>query len=147
MFWKDLDIDHCLKKEIELLNKNFGYKDIDELEVVLNDAEAKEEYDQLVNFFGNRVNIFKKLVKTLEVKKKKKKRKKRINNVIRAVNIIFNVFLDQDKASESDSFNNETNFDFSSVKGEVLTPSQILSRLPISLAQSNAGNNSGKTQK
>ena len=77
MFWKDLDIDHCLKKEIELLNKNFGYKDIDELEVVLNDAEAKEEYDQLVNFFGNRVNIFKKLVKTLEVKKKKKKKKKK----------------------------------------------------------------------
>ena len=67
--------------------------------------------------------------------------------MIRAVNIIFNVFLDQDKASESDSFNNETNFDFSSVKGEVLTPSQMLSRLPISLAQSNAGNNSGKTQK
>ena len=62
--------------------------------------------------------------------------------MIRAVNIILNVFLDQDKASESDSFNNETNFDFSSVKGEVLTPRQMLSRLAISLAQLNGGNNS-----
>ena len=54
--------------------------------------------------------------------------------MIMAVNIILKCFLDQGKASESDSLDNETNFDFSSVKGEglkILTPSQMLSGLPI----------------
>ena len=41
--------------------------------------------------------------------------KKRISNVIRAVNIILKRFLDQGKARESDSFNNETDFNFNSV--------------------------------
>ena len=56
----------------------------------------------------------KKLVKTLSDNVEKK----RINNVARSVNINLKRFLDQDIASESDSSDNHTDFDFSSVEGE-----------------------------
>ena len=69
--------------------------------------------------------------------------------MIKDVNITLKHFLDQGIVSESDSFDwlrlTETDSDFSSVKGEglkMLTPNQMLSRLPFSVAQLNAGNNS-----
>ena len=102
------------EKENELLNVNFGYKDIDKLENALNNADTWEEYNKSVNFLCNMVNILKKSVKTLSDNVEKK----RINNIGRAVNIIFKRFSDQDKASKSDSVDNHTDFDFSSVEGE-----------------------------
>ena len=69
--------------------------------------------------------------------------------MIKDVNITLKHFLDQGIVSESDSFDwlrlTETYSDFSSVKREglkMLAPNQMLSRLPISVAQLNAGNNS-----
>ena len=102
------------EKENELLNVNFGHKDIDKLENALNNADTREEYNKSVNFLCNMVNILKKMVKTLSDNVEKK----RINDVARAVNIILKRCLDQDKASESDSVDNHTDFDFSSVEGE-----------------------------
>ena len=102
------------EKENELLNVNFGHKDIDKLENALNNADTREEYNKSVNFLCNIVNILKKLVKTLSDNVEKK----RINNVARSVNINLKRFLDQDIASESDSSDNHTDFDFSSVYGE-----------------------------
>ena len=102
------------EKENELLNVNFGYKDIDKLENALNNADTREEYNKSVNFLCIIINILKKLVKTLSDNVEKK----RINNVARSVNINLKRFLDQDIASESDSSDNHTDFDFSSVEGE-----------------------------
>ena len=86
----------------------------------------------------------KKLVKTVFNNVEKK-----IDDVIKDVNITLKHFFDQGIVSESDSFDwlrlTETDSDFSSVKGEglkMLTPNQMLSRLPFSVAQLNAGNNS-----
>ena len=48
---------------------------------------------------------------------------------------------------DSDSKSDSSNFDFSDARGsqlKILTPNQMLRRLPISLAQLNAGNNSEK---
>ena len=60
--------------------------------------------------------------------------------------MLFLLVLSHDKEGESDSFNNETDFNFNNVgQGlKILTPNQMLSRLPISLTQLNAGNNSEK---
>ena len=60
--------------------------------------------------------------------------------------MLFLLVLSHDKEGESDSFNNETDFNFNNVgQGlKILTPNQMHSRLPISLAQLNAGNNSEK---
>ena len=60
------------EKENELLNKNFELKDD------LENAATKEDYDNLFNNISNRVNILKKLVKTVADNVEKK----RINNVI-----------------------------------------------------------------
>ena len=46
------------EKENKLLNTNFGYEDIDQLEEVLINAETKQEYDKLVNFFLATGEIF-----------------------------------------------------------------------------------------
>ena len=48
--------------------------------------------------------------------------------MIKAVNIVLNNFLDQDRARESDSLDYDTDSDFSSVEGKglkLLTPNQI----------------------
>ena len=60
--------------------------------------------------------------------------------------MLFLLVLSHDKEGESDSFNNETDFNFNNVgQGlKILTPNQMHSRLLISLAQLNAGNNSEK---
>ena len=67
--------------------------------------------------------------------------------MIKGVNNILKHFLDQDIVSESDSFDDETDSDFSSVEGKglkMLTSNQTLSRLPITLSQLKAENNSEK---
>ena len=90
------------------------------------------------------MNALKKLVKTVADNVEKQ----RINNVIKAVKIVLDHFLNQDRVRESDYFDDKTDFDFGCSEGEglkILTPNQMLNRLPISLAQLKAGNNSEKT--
>ena len=63
-----------------------------------------EEYDKLFNFINKRMNVLKKLVKTVADNVEKE----RINNVIKAVKIVLDHFLNQDRVSESDSFDDKT---------------------------------------
>ena len=53
------------EKENELLNKNFGFENIDELVEAFNNRETKEEYNKLFNRIRDRAIILKKLVKTV----------------------------------------------------------------------------------
>ena len=132
------------EKENELLDKNFEYENIDKLKDDLKKAATEEDYDKLFNFINKRMNVLKKLVKTVADNVEKE----RINNVIKAVKIVFDHFLNQDRVRESDYFDDKTDFDFSCTEREglkILTPNQMLNRLPISLAQLKAGNNSEKT--
>ena len=71
--------------------------------------------------------------------------KKVINNVIRSIDFALDYAASLKSASDSES--DSSSFDFSNAKEsrlKILTPNQMLSRLPISLAQLNAGNNSEK---
>ena len=71
--------------------------------------------------------------------------KKIINNVIRSIDFALDYAASLKSASDSES--DSSSFDFSNAKEsrlKILTPNQMLSRLPISLAQLNAGNNSEK---
>ena len=75
--------------------------------------------------------------------------KKRINNVITSIEFVLDYVAFDKNVSSSDSDNKQDFFDseFSNKKGsglKILTPNQMLSRLPITLAQLNAGNNSEK---
>ena len=74
--------------------------------------------------------------------------KKRINNAINGVEFVLDVVSNEnvsysDSNSEQDSFDS----DFRDTKGkglQILTPDEMLNRLPITLAQLKAGNNSEK---
>ena len=72
-----------------------------------------------------------------------------INNVIKSVEFILVQIAFDKNVRYSDSDNKQDSFDSESsdTKGEglkTLTPNQMLSRLPITLAQLKAGNNSEK---
>ena len=72
--------------------------------------------------------------------------KKWINNVVKGVNFVLDYVA---SLSDSDSDPDFSGFDISHTKGKglkILTTNQMLSRLPISLAQLKAGNNSEKLE-
>ena len=76
--WKDLDIHHCLEKKMinkKFLIKKILNKNIDKIKDHLKNAATEKEYDKLFNNMNDRVNVLKKLVKTVfnNVEKKKKK--------------------------------------------------------------------------
>ena len=126
------------EKENELLNRDFGYKNIDELAFAFNNTKTDEEHDELFDKIVSMLNTLKKLVKTVSSETEKK----RINNVIKGVNFT----LDQ-VASLGDSEQNFSDSDFCDTTGselKILTLNQMFSRLPTSVAQLNAGNNSEK---
>ena len=60
-FLSELDHASLSEKENELLNKNFGFENIDELVEAFNNTEAKEEYNKLFNPISNRAIILKKI--------------------------------------------------------------------------------------
>ena len=72
-FLSELGHAHLTDTENELLNKNFKFQDIDELLEALNNTEAKEEYNKLLNRISNRATILKKLMKTVSNPVEKKK--------------------------------------------------------------------------
>ena len=70
--------------------------------------------------------------------------KKRINNVINGIEFVLDYV---ESLGDSDSEPDFSSFDFSDTKGKglkILTPNQLFSRLPFTLAQLKAGNNSEK---
>ena len=121
------------EKENELLDRDFGYKNIDELVNAFNDTKNDEECDELYDRIVKKLALLKKLVNTVS----NIAEKERINNVIKGVELALNYVAYYRDVSDSDS-------DFSSPNFSGITPNQMLSRLPISLAQLKAGNNSEK---
>ena len=105
------------------------------------------------------MNTLKKLLKIVS----NKTEKERINNVIKSVEFVLDQIAFDKNVSYSNSDNEQDSFDFkfsgsdnkqdssdsesSNTKGsgwKILTPNQMLSRLPINLAQLKAGINSEK---
>ena len=121
------------EKENELLNKHFMFEDIDESVEAFNNTETKEEYNKLFNGIINRAIIVKKLVKTVS----NPVEKKNIKSIIKVVANLLNYFLNTHESKESDFSN-----DIEGIGLKILMPNQMLSRLPISLVQLKAGNNS-----
>ena len=75
--------------------------------------------------------------------------KKRINNVIKSIEFVLdNVAFNKNVSySDIDSKQDPSDSEFSDTEEsglKILTPNQMLSRLPITLAQLNGGNNSEK---
>ena len=75
--------------------------------------------------------------------------KKRINNVIKSIEFVLDnlAFNKNVSYSDIDSKQDPSDSEFSDTEEsglKILTPNQMLSRLPITLAQLNAGNNSEK---
>ena len=60
------------EKENELLNRDFGYKNIDELAFAFNNTKTDEERDELFDKIVNKLNTFKKLVKIVSSESEKK---------------------------------------------------------------------------
>ena len=135
------------EKENELLHRDFGYKNIDELIAAFNNIKTDGDFGELFEKIDNKLSTLKKLVKIVS----NKTEKKRMNNVIKSIEFALDyVALDKNVSySYNDGDNKQDIFDseFSDTGGNglrILTPNQMLSRLPITLAQLNAGNNSEK---
>ena len=113
--------------------------------LAFNNTKTDEERDELFDKIVNKLSTLKKLVKIVS----NKTEKKRINNVIKSVEFALDQVAFDKNVSYSDSDSKQDFFDseFSDTEGsglKVLTPNQMLSRLPITLAQLKAGNNSEK---
>ena len=69
------------EKENELLDRDFGCKNIDKVMVAFNNIKTDEELDELFDKIVNKLSTLKKLLKIVS----NKTEKKRINNVIKSV--------------------------------------------------------------
>ena len=119
-----------------MFKKVFEYNNLEELEQDLMRADTKENYDRLWNDVNIKQTVLRDQIKTMIGVSRT-----RIENLVNAVeDVLDNVRL----------YGN--NFDPRSTKSsnqerqglKILTPNQMLSRLPIPLAQLKAWNNSEK---
>ena len=130
------------EKENELCDRDFGYKNIDESVLAFNNTKTDEERDELFDKIVNKLSALNKLLKIVS----NETEKKRIDNVIKGVEFTLDYAASLGYIY-SDSKLDSPDSDFSNPKGsalKILTPNQMLSRLPISLAQLKAGNYSDK---
>ena len=100
--------------------------------VALNNIKTDEELDELFDKIVNKLSTLKKLVKIVS----NETEKKRINNVIKSADFALDqVEFDKNISySDSDSKQDFSDSEFSDTKGsglKILTPNQMLSRLPI----------------
>ena len=110
--------DELFKKYFKVENPNLMYK-------VLSETNNKEKNNQLVNIFNSGLKDLESEIKYMS---KKERKTKKPNSIVAVVKTI----LDFNKHAQ---------------KGQglkTLTPKQMLNRLPIVLAQLQAGNNSNK---
>ena len=117
------------EKENELLDKYFGYKSIDELILAFNNTKTDQEQDEQFDKIVNKLSALEKLIKMVS----NDAEKERISNLIKGVGFTLDYV-----ASLDDSEPDFSDYGFSDTKGsglKILTPNQMLSRLPISLAQ------------
>ena len=139
-FLEKYDQNPLSEKENELLDKNFEYKSIDELVDGFNNPKINEKLDESFDKITTRLNALKKLVKILSHTTKKKI----IDNAIKGAEFNLNYIA---SLGDSDSESDFSSFEVNDTKGsglKILTPNQMHSRLPISLAWLKAGNNSEK---
>ena len=116
------------EKENELLDRDFGYKNIDELVNAFNDTKNDEECDELYDRIVKKLALLKKLVNTVS----NIAEKERINNVIKNAEFVLNYVAYYRDFSDSDSDFSSPNF--SDIKGkrlQILTSKKMLSKLPI----------------
>ena len=116
--------------------------------VAFNNTKIDEELDEFFDKIVNKLNIFKKLINTVSDITEKKI----INNLIKNIESVLNYLAFHKNTSYSDSDSKQKFFDseFHDTEGsglKILTPNQMFSRLPITLAQLKAGNNSEKLKK
>ena len=100
--------------------------------VAFNNIKTDEELDELFDKIVNKLSTLKKLVKIVS----NETEKKRINNVIKSVDFALDqVEFDKNISySDSDSKQDFSDSEFSDTKEsglKILTPNQMLSRLPI----------------
>ena len=103
-----------------------------------NNPKINEKLDESFDKITTRLNALKKLVKILSDTTEKKI----IDDVINCAEFTFNYIA---SLWDSDSESDFSSFEVNDTKGsglKILTPNQMHSRLPISLAQLKAGNNS-----
>ena len=116
------------EKENELLDRDFGYKNIDELVNAFNNTKTDEESDELCDRNVKKLTPLKKLVNTVS----NIAEKERINNVIKNAEFVLNYVAYYRDFSDSDSDFSSPNF--SDIKGkrlQILTSKKMLSKLPI----------------
>ena len=116
------------EKENELLDRDFGYKNIDELVHTFNNTKNYEESDELYDRIVKKLALLKKLVNTVS----NIAEKERINNVIKNAEFVLNYVAYYRDFSDSDSDFSSPNF--SDIKGkrlQILTSKKMLSKLPI----------------
>ena len=114
------------KVRVELFQRYFAYSSPSYMYKSLNETKNSEENKVLVNIIENRLNNLIKEIKNNPTSDTKKIKNR--NNMLEIVEHIL-YFNQQNQAG----------------KGlKILTPNQMLSRLPITLAQLKAGNNSQK---
>ena len=89
------------KKENELLDRNVGYKNIDELLAVFNNTKTDKMLDELFDKIDNRLKILKKLIEAVSDITERK----RINNVIKGVQFV----LDQTEFDKNISYSDTDN--------------------------------------
>ena len=107
-----------------------------------NNTKTSEELDELFNKISDKSSTLKKLVKIVP----NITEKKRIDNVIKGVEFTLDYAASLGYINSNSKLDSPDS-DFSDAKGsalKILAPNQMLSRLPISLAQLKAENNSGK---
>ena len=121
-------------KELQISGKIFGYKNPEELEQALIEADIKEKYNGLLNYFNIKQTVFREQIKT----KIYVSRTKLENLVIFVKNILDSVRLYNDIPELGSKETDEQPGEWL----KIWTPNQMLSRLQISLAQLKAKKNS-----
>ena len=128
-------------KELIMFKKLFGYKNPEELRQALIEA-TDEKYNDLLKEFNIKLTVLRD-----QIKIKTGVSRTRLENLVNVVEDILDGVrwgnnLPDLKCEESAA---QRRNESSSGQGlKILTPDQMLNRLPISLAQLNAGNNSEK---
>ena len=112
----------------ELFKKHFNLENTILMYKVLNETKDKEKNSNLVNVFNSGLKDLEKEIKEMSKEEIETEKPYNIVKVVKKV-------LDSNKQNQQEG---------QGIK--ILTPNQMLNRLPIALAQLNAGNNSNKVK-
>ena len=109
----------------ELLKKHFNFQRLCDIFNSLNNINDVEKNNKLVDVIFSRIKDLEKKIKEMSEQEKENEKPDKIEKIVREI-------LKFNKQNQEEE------------EVKILTPNQMLSRLPISLAQLKAGNNSEK---